>query len=85
MRSRDCKRNVHDVAIVGGSARIPIVQKMIQESFNGKEECFAELAVLPSTHTGNRIADELGKQDYVTGEMWKNISPFRFAVNIASF
>ena len=33
---------------------------------------------------GNRIAGELGKQDYVTGEMWKNISPFRLAVNIAS-
>ena len=29
-RQRDCKRNVHDVALVGGSARIPIVQKMFQ-------------------------------------------------------
>ena len=36
------KRNVHDVALIGGSARIPIVQKMIHE-------CFAELLVLPST------------------------------------
>merc|ERR1712012_661186 len=31
------KRNVHDVVLVGGSTRIPIVQKMIQEFFNGKE------------------------------------------------
>ena len=24
----------------------------------------------------NRFVDELGRQDYVTGEMWKNKSPF---------
>merc|ERR1711972_95372 len=33
------KRGVHDVVLVGGSTRIPIVQKMIQEFFNGKEPC----------------------------------------------
>ena len=49
-RQRDCKRDVHDVALVGGSARIPIVQKMIQEFFNGKEQRFTELVVL-SRHT----------------------------------
>ena len=27
-RQQDRKRNAHDVALVGGSARIPIVQKM---------------------------------------------------------
>ena len=71
------KRNVHDVALIVGSARIPIVQKMIQEFFT-------ELIVL-SRHTHrNRVAVELGRQDYVTGEMWKNKSPFRLAVNIAS-
>merc|ERR1712136_266447 len=31
------KRNVHDVVLVGGSTRIPKVQSMIQEFFNGKE------------------------------------------------
>ena len=31
------QRNVHDVVLVGGSTRIPIAQKMIQEFFNGKE------------------------------------------------
>jgi L1 cell adhesion molecule like protein len=31
------KRNVHDVVMVGGSTRIPKVQAMIQEFFNGKE------------------------------------------------
>ena len=82
MRSRDCKHNVHDVDLVGGSARIAIVQKMIQESFNGKEERFVELVVLPSTHTGNGIADEFGKQDHATGETWKNKSPSRLAVKI---
>ena len=56
------KRNVHVVAFIAGSTRIPVVQKMIQE-------LFTELMVLSSLHTETRIADELGKQDYVTGEM----------------
>ena len=37
------KRNVHDVALIASSARVPIVQKMIQEFFT-------ELIVL-SRHT----------------------------------
>ena len=31
------QRNIHDVVLVGCSTRIPIVQKMIQEFFNGKD------------------------------------------------
>jgi len=31
------KRNVHEVVLVGGSTRIPKVQQLIQEFFNGKE------------------------------------------------
>merc|ERR1712096_349001 len=31
------KKNVHDVVLVGGSTRIPKVQALIQEFFNGKE------------------------------------------------
>jgi len=33
------KRNIHEVVLVGGSTRIPKVQAMIQEFFNGKEPC----------------------------------------------
>merc|ERR1711912_142009 len=33
------KKNVHEVVLVGGSTRIPKVQSMIQEFFNGKEPC----------------------------------------------
>merc|ERR1712108_4070 len=33
------KKNVHEVVLVGGSTRIPKVQSMIQEYFNGKEPC----------------------------------------------
>jgi len=33
------KRNVHEVVLVGGSTRIPKVQSLIQEFFNGKEPC----------------------------------------------
>ena len=30
------KKSVHEVVLVGGSTRIPKVQAMIQECFNGK-------------------------------------------------
>merc|ERR1712003_408925 len=33
------KKNVHEVVLVGGSTRIPKVQALIQEFFNGKEPC----------------------------------------------
>merc|ERR1719446_1359016 len=33
------KRAVHEVVLVGGSTRIPKVQSMLQEFFNGKEPC----------------------------------------------
>jgi len=33
------KKNIHEVVLVGGSTRIPKVQAMIQEFFNGKEPC----------------------------------------------
>merc|ERR1712151_782896 len=31
------KRSVHDVVLVGGSTRIPKIQNLIKEFFNGKE------------------------------------------------
>merc|ERR1739838_712015 len=33
---------------------------------------------------GHRCANELGRRDYVTGEMWKNKPPFRLALNKAA-
>ncbi|KAL3499909.1 hypothetical protein ACH5RR_039002 [Cinchona calisaya] len=39
---RDAKMdnsNIHDVVLVGGSTRIPKVQQLLQEFFNGKELC----------------------------------------------
>jgi heat shock protein 1/8 len=33
------KSNVHDVVLVGGSTRIPKVQKLLSDFFNGKELC----------------------------------------------
>merc|ERR1719486_1153060 len=30
---------------------------------------------------GRRFANELGRRDYVTGEMWKNKAPFRLCLN----
>merc|ERR1719386_474130 len=34
--------------------------------------------------TGNRFCNELGRRDYVTGEMWKNKPPFRLCLNKAA-
>merc|ERR1719503_245078 len=34
---------------------------------------------------GIRFANELGRRDYVTGEMWKNKPPFRLCLNEAAF
>eukprot|EP00253_Pinus_taeda_P017517 PITA_17517 len=33
------KRSIHDVVLVGGSTRIPKVQSLLQDLFNGKELC----------------------------------------------
>ncbi|MED6138530.1 70-kilodalton heat shock protein [Stylosanthes scabra] len=33
------KRRIHDVVLVGGSSRIPKVQQLLQEFFNGKDLC----------------------------------------------
>jgi len=33
---------------------------------------------------GKRFANELGRRDYVTGEMWKNKPPFRLCLNSAA-
>merc|ERR1740127_260275 len=33
---------------------------------------------------GKRVANELGRRDYVTGEMWKNKPPFRLVLNKAA-
>merc|ERR1719486_961559 len=33
---------------------------------------------------GKRFANELGRRDYVTGEMWKNTPPFRLCLNKAA-
>merc|ERR1712118_408706 len=33
---------------------------------------------------GKRFANELGRRDYVTGEMWKNKAPFRLVLNKAA-
>ena len=33
---------------------------------------------------GKRFVNELGRRDYVTGEMWKNKPPFRLVLNKAA-
>jgi L1 cell adhesion molecule like protein len=66
------KRNVHEVVLVGGSTRIPKVQAMIQEFFNGKEpnrsinpdEAVAygaavQAAILSGSDTSGKVQDLL--------------------------
>ena len=43
-----------------------------------------EVGSLVSTHTEAIFADELGRRDYVIGELWMNEPPFRFALNRAA-
>jgi L1 cell adhesion molecule like protein len=31
------KAEIHDIVLIGGSTRIPMVQKLLQDFFNGKE------------------------------------------------
>ncbi|KAG8197894.1 hypothetical protein JTE90_020273 [Oedothorax gibbosus] len=35
------KRSIHDVVLVGGSTRIPKIQKLLKDFFNGKELCLS--------------------------------------------
>ena len=37
--SKMAKNQVHEVVLVGGSTRIPKVQQLIKDFFNGKEPC----------------------------------------------
>merc|ERR1712124_97360 len=38
-RSKIAKNRVHEIVLVGGSTRIPKVQSMLKDFFNGKEPC----------------------------------------------
>ncbi|RYY35334.1 molecular chaperone DnaK, partial [archaeon] len=65
------KESVHEVVLVGGSTRIPKVQQLLKEFFNGKEPCKSinpdeavaygatvQAAILSGTDTGGKL-DEL--------------------------
>ena len=56
------ERNVHDVVLVGGSTRIKFLATGTFHGVGGRV-CF-------DTHR-NRFANELGRRDYVTGEMFR--------------
>ena len=83
------KRNVHDVALIGGSARVPIVQKMIQDFWcqnqvpRGRRASRSWRSLAFDAHR-NLFANELGRRNCVTGEVWKDKPPFRLALNKAT-
>ena len=45
-----------------------------------RDRSASQLVVLFSTHR-NRFANELGRRNYLTGEMWKNKPPFSLPLN----
>merc|ERR1712087_1044813 len=47
-------------------------------------EALRGVGVLVFDANGKRFANELGRRDYVTGEMWKNKPPFRLCLNKAA-
>ena len=51
--------------------------------FLGAEALHGVVGLAFDAH-GNRFANEFGRQDSVTGEMWKNKSLFRLAPNKAT-
>jgi len=66
------KASIHDVVLVGGSTRIPKVQQLLQEYFNGKELCKSinpdeavaygaavQAAILSNANTGGKLDDIL--------------------------
>merc|ERR1719231_1177503 len=61
------KRNVSEVVLVGGSTRIPKVQAMIQEFFNGKEPC-------KSINPHEAVAYGAAVQAAILVESWKELA-----------
>jgi L1 cell adhesion molecule like protein len=65
------KGNIHEIVLVGGSTRIPKVQQLLQDFFNGKELCksinpdeavaygAAVQAAILSGHSGSAKLDEI--------------------------
>ena len=67
---------------------MPQVEVTLDIDANGMLNVFATLrgvGGLVFVAHGNHCANELGRRNYVTGEMWKNKSPFCLAENMAGF
>jgi succinate dehydrogenase/fumarate reductase flavoprotein subunit len=61
--------------MAGGIGPRPAVEDGVYTGELAAPFCYGE---------GKRIAIELGRRDYVTGEMWKNKPPFRLCLNKAA-
>ncbi|KAL2329576.1 hypothetical protein Fmac_017157 [Flemingia macrophylla] len=60
------KNNVHDVVLVGGSSRIPRVQQLLQDYFNGKDLC-------KSINPNEAVAYGAAVQAAMLSEGFKNV------------
>ncbi|XP_059628155.1 heat shock 70 kDa protein 4-like [Cornus florida] len=61
------KSSVHDVVLVGGSTRIPKVQQLLQDFFNGKELC-------KSIHPDEAVAYGAAVQDAILSGEYQELS-----------
>merc|ERR1712151_183186 len=68
---------VHPTGLVNPSDPDAKVKFLAAEALRG-------VGGLVLNRDGERFANELGRRDYVTGEMWKNKPPFRLCLNKAA-
>ena len=69
---------LHDVALVGGSARISC-RRCSKNPSTGRSKTLRGVGGLVFIAHGNRFANKLRMQDYVTGDVWKNKPPFHLS------
>lgn len=75
------KSEIHEIVLVGGSTRIPKIQQLVKEFFNGKEP---SRGINPDEAVAYGAAVQAGvlSGEEDTGEIWKKsskvVTPFKF-------
>merc|ERR1712022_64472 len=81
------KSNIHDVVLVGGSTRIPKVQTLLQDFFNGKELCKSinpDEAVAYGAAVQAAILNTDGKkEDDLTNVILLDVTPLSLGIETA--
>lgn len=69
------KSDIHEIVLVGGSTRIPKIQQLVKEFFNGKEP---SRGINPDEAVAYGAAVQAGvlSGEEDTGELWKILNKF---------